>query len=617
MTANACNLHQSFLNSNVLARCPNVDPTNLLFYVHGKPARVSPFGTVLFEWLTHITSNKIIDIRVELRGGLLGGKGGFGAQLKALGKAGGGHKTTSFGACRDLNGRRLRHVNDALRLKIWREAREAAEAKRDLKERGGRGKGKGKGKGKGRGGVGGASKGGGEEDEAEDSFAFRDGQTRSGIEGWHLSIPSWADGVKSGKLRNTHKRKFYNDQRAATKEFDQRHEKKRARMERVDKYAEIDGNDNDRRGGEDPIMSAVLAGMGKASSSSTTTSSSTSSSTSSTSSSSIHHVDPVLTCLRGSIGVGGTGEALGESNFGSVGVPWSRLTSGKWYYEVEILTDDGVVQVGFADSFFLGDDTNGDGVGDDAHSWCYDGARGKAWHGGEDGHRDYGAQWKTGDVVGCLLDLSSGLVSFALNGKSLGVAFDSVATGKKRGVGVGRKVAYYPACSLELNQSVRMNVGQRPFKFIQATEEDGFKPVWDSRPKSDDEEGEEEEESEVEEEEADEEEEAAVKVTGAKVVVVTSSSRGGGGGGGGGGAGAGAAAAGKDGSVSKEKNGSVVVEEDVLDMDKLKVLLQKRNVKCGGTLEERKERYAAIQHLSDDEIPKKLLASSRRSRTRK
>ena len=81
MTANACNLHQSFLNSNVLARCPNVDPTNLLFYVHGKPARVSPFGTVLFEWLTHITSNKIIDIRVELRGGLLGGEGGFDAQL--------------------------------------------------------------------------------------------------------------------------------------------------------------------------------------------------------------------------------------------------------------------------------------------------------------------------------------------------------------------------------------------------------------------------------------------------------------------------------------------------------------------------------------------------------
>ena len=87
--------------------------------------------------------------------------------------------------------------------------------------------------------------------------------------------------------------------------------------------------------------------------------------------------------------------------------------------------------------------------------------------------------------------------------------------------------------------------------------------------------------------------------------------------GGGGAAAGGAAAAGKDGSVSKEKNGSVVVEEDVLDMDKLKVLLQKRNVKCGGTLEERKERYAAIQHLSDDEIPKKLLASSRRSRTRK
>ena len=57
-------------------------------------------------------------------------------------------------------------------------------------------------------------------------------------------------------------------------------------------------------------------------------------------------INPSLTCLRGSIAIGSTGEAIGESNFGSVGVPWSRLTKGKWYYEVEILTDDGIMQVG-------------------------------------------------------------------------------------------------------------------------------------------------------------------------------------------------------------------------------------------------------------------------------
>ena len=34
-------------------------------------------------------------------------------------------KTTDFGACRDLYGRRLRHVNDEIRLKKWLEDKEA------------------------------------------------------------------------------------------------------------------------------------------------------------------------------------------------------------------------------------------------------------------------------------------------------------------------------------------------------------------------------------------------------------------------------------------------------------------------------------------------------------
>lgn len=33
-------------------------------------------------------------------------------------------KTTDFGACRDLYGRRLRHVNDEIRLKKWLEDKE-------------------------------------------------------------------------------------------------------------------------------------------------------------------------------------------------------------------------------------------------------------------------------------------------------------------------------------------------------------------------------------------------------------------------------------------------------------------------------------------------------------
>ena len=39
-------------------------------------------------------------------------------------------KTTDFGACRDLYGRRLRHVNDEIRLKKWLEDKEREEESR-------------------------------------------------------------------------------------------------------------------------------------------------------------------------------------------------------------------------------------------------------------------------------------------------------------------------------------------------------------------------------------------------------------------------------------------------------------------------------------------------------
>jgi len=58
---------------------------------------------------------KGVPVRTALR--LLGGKGGFGAMLRSAGKN--GVKTTNFDACRDLNGRRLRHVNTEAKLREW------------------------------------------------------------------------------------------------------------------------------------------------------------------------------------------------------------------------------------------------------------------------------------------------------------------------------------------------------------------------------------------------------------------------------------------------------------------------------------------------------------------
>ncbi|KAF2075028.1 hypothetical protein CYY_003680 [Polysphondylium violaceum] len=56
---------------------------------------------------------------------VVGGKGGFGSLLRGNSKKVGQKKTTNFEACRDLSGRRLRHVNNERRIKDWQTDEEA------------------------------------------------------------------------------------------------------------------------------------------------------------------------------------------------------------------------------------------------------------------------------------------------------------------------------------------------------------------------------------------------------------------------------------------------------------------------------------------------------------
>lgn len=69
---------------------------------------------------------------------LIGGKGGFGSMLRAIGAQ--IEKTTNREACRDLSGRRLRDINEEKRLRKWLEGqeereKEAAERKQKKIER--------------------------------------------------------------------------------------------------------------------------------------------------------------------------------------------------------------------------------------------------------------------------------------------------------------------------------------------------------------------------------------------------------------------------------------------------------------------------------------------------
>ncbi|XP_065371346.1 splicing regulator SDE2 [Calliphora vicina] len=71
------------------------------------------------------------ELPVYVRLCVLGGKGGFGSMLRAIGAQ--IEKTTNREACRDLSGRRLRDINEEKRLKAWLEKQ--GEREREAEER--------------------------------------------------------------------------------------------------------------------------------------------------------------------------------------------------------------------------------------------------------------------------------------------------------------------------------------------------------------------------------------------------------------------------------------------------------------------------------------------------
>jgi hypothetical protein len=104
-----------------------------------------------------ISESSSMIVRASLR--VVGGKGGFGAMLRSLAKQAGKKKTTDFGACRDLSGRRLRHVNDEIILQKWQEAKDN-DQEWDVEQ-----------------------------------------ETKTGIDMWFLGAPSWADGFKGDQRK--------------------------------------------------------------------------------------------------------------------------------------------------------------------------------------------------------------------------------------------------------------------------------------------------------------------------------------------------------------------------------------------------------------------------------
>ncbi|KDO20041.1 hypothetical protein SPRG_14189 [Saprolegnia parasitica CBS 223.65] len=160
-----------------------------------------------------------------------------------------------------------------------------------------------------------------------------------------------------------------------------------------------------------------------------------------------------------SMGVKISDASLKVSNRGSFGTACANVAvrgGGRWFYEIRIGTSK-VIQIGWVLPGFDPNPESGLGVGDDAFSYAYDGRRKKKWFCGR--NEEYCKQMcKAGDVVGCLLDLDAGTMTFYLNGVSLGVAF----SGLERDILHG---GYAPACSMDGGESVWFNFGATPFLY--------------------------------------------------------------------------------------------------------------------------------------------------------
>eukprot|EP00943_MAST-04B_sp_MAST-4B-sp1_P001747 g1747.t1 len=395
---------------------------------------------------------KHLNVRCSIRGALRGGKGGFGSLLKQQGRKAGKKKVTDFGACRDLNGRRLRHVNDEIRLRKFRQFHN--QARQELDKNGGSNNKKMEKQIK---------------KKALKDFEQFEKNASSGIGGWHTAVPKWGQdfGNSFSKLKGGDKKKQKKDGDTTTAETGDVHisKKRNAQMAAIESYA------SGANGESDSISNAVMADSSQEDCAKTEPENNNNSNV------------LVLTCLRGQIGLGNTGEVQGLSNYGSAGVAWVTLSKGQWYYEVELLSD-GIMQIGWCDTLFIGDDNEGDGVGDDLHSWGYDGNRQKFWHGKSYPFGDEKQQWKTGDVIGCYVDLDEHSMVFYVNGVEIGGKVPCL-----NDTGFQYEDGLYPALSLEAGNVVRVNVGQRSFKYDvkQLTSKhytiknDAIKSVWESR----------------------------------------------------------------------------------------------------------------------------------------
>lgn len=121
------------------------------------------------------------------------------------------------------------------------------------------------------------------------------------------------------------------------------------------------------------------------------------------------------------------------------------LGKGQFYYE-SIISDEGLCRVGWSTEKAAHD------IGTDKFSFGFGGTGKKS---NSKNFDDYGEAFGLNDVIGCLLDLNKGEISYTKNGKNLGVAFRLNDQMKNE--------TFYPAVVLK-NAEMLFNFGETEFK---------------------------------------------------------------------------------------------------------------------------------------------------------
>ena len=504
-------------------------------------------------------------VHVRARSSIRGGKGGFGTLLKGQSRQAGAKMTTDFGACRDLQGRRLRHVNDEIKLRKWRERqrREAA----------------------------------GEKVDADEMW-----NTPSGLYNWHLMTPTWADVSK--KDTNRIKRQFQKMDKKLEKEAAMKKEKDEVYQKTMTHY--LDETNAMSEAVQSNLSDAIRQGLMKNKNAASKNKRKRTETSAEDSSIYFPDGDEQPNSL-----VSLTGDVVVEPSTGNDSVKLQSKsefmtavyvlesagsTPRSFYYEVTLVSG-GLAQIGWAclvdnsksgTSAFAPSNDLGDGVGDDAFSFAVDGSRGLKFHGGEDWK--FPIEWKAGDRLGCLLNLNEeeSSMSFTLNGKDLGSAFTNCGARP-----------FVPAFSCNQDEILELHLTKNDCKYFPVDKKDIF-AVKNSP--SEPSEAREKDSSNTDKPQETEKKSASTTVSTPvqKEADISASS-----------------ATKTETEKIKEptkpelldlEQYKSVKELEELGLDRLKSALLALKVKCGGTLQQRAERLFSLKGLDYKDFPKKVRA---------